>query len=68
MALPLLFAGPILRRVEPRQVAVWVALSAARTVRLSLWRDGVTTGPAPGVFDEQTALAVRCNHVLVLGL
>ena len=50
MALPLLFAGPILRRVEPRQVSVWVALSEARTVTLSLWRDFVTTGPGTGVF------------------
>src|SRR5215813_1092702 len=50
MALPLLIAGPIVRRVEARQVSVWVALSEARTVTLSLWRDFVTTGPGTGVF------------------
>lgn len=50
MALPLLLAGPIVRRVEPRQMSVWVALSEARPVTLSLWRDFVTTGPGTGMF------------------
>ena len=37
MALPLLLAGPIVRRVEPNLVAVWVAVSEPATVRLSIW-------------------------------
>lgn len=37
MALPLLLAGPILRRVEPTLAAVWIALSQAATVRLLVW-------------------------------
>jgi hypothetical protein len=35
--LPLILAGPILRRVEPTSVSAWVALSQDRVVRLSLW-------------------------------
>lgn len=37
MELPFVLAGPILRRVEPRAVAVWVALSRSASVTLSVW-------------------------------
>ena len=37
MALPLLLAGPIVRRVEPNLVAVWVAVREPATVKLSIW-------------------------------
>ena len=57
MELPLLLAGPILRRVEATLVSVWVALSWAARVRMSVWDSRVLTGtpdpliasPAPGV-------------------
>ncbi len=48
MDLPLLLAGPILRRVEPGLVAVQVFLSAAATVRLDVYEGAVafdTTNP-----------------------
>src|SRR5690348_16394410 len=35
--LPLILAGPILRRVEPRSVTVWVALREARMVTLRVY-------------------------------
>ncbi len=35
--LPLLLAGPILRRVEPDAVTVWLALKEARTVTLVIY-------------------------------
>ena len=47
--LPLLLCGPILRRVEPRSVSVWAALSQACTVRLDLWADLVDVGVGPAV-------------------
>jgi hypothetical protein len=55
--IPLLLAGPILRRVEPTVVSVWLALSKPATVRLILWEGRVLSGsgnplfsnPAPGV-------------------
>jgi hypothetical protein len=37
-ALPLILAGPIVRRIEPRQAAVWVALKSPAKVELSVWR------------------------------
>lgn len=40
MPLPLILAGPILRRVEPALVSVWVALREQCTVKLSLWEGG----------------------------
>ncbi|XXF76150.1 hypothetical protein P2318_24230 [Myxococcaceae bacterium GXIMD 01537] len=45
--LPLLVAGPILRRVEPGLISVWVATSRSCKVRVDLFRgvaDGATTG------------------------
>ncbi|MBK8816024.1 MAG: hypothetical protein IPN42_11255 [Methylococcaceae bacterium] len=35
--LPLILSGPILRRVEPTLVSVWLALSKPCTVELTLW-------------------------------
>jgi hypothetical protein len=56
MPLPLILAGPILRRVEPALVSVWVALREQCTVKLSLWegrqikpgdREPLIAGPDP---------------------
>ncbi|MGH2614273.1 MAG: hypothetical protein ACRDJC_03460 [Thermomicrobiales bacterium] len=44
VSLPLLLAGPILRRVEPNLVSVWVALSREASVSLTLWEGRVKTG------------------------
>ena len=38
MTLPLLLAGPILRRVEPQLVCVWLATSAPVQTTLTVWR------------------------------
>ncbi|CAN5664365.1 hypothetical protein BH18ACI4_BH18ACI4_06700 [soil metagenome] len=39
MELPLVLAGPILRRVEPSLVTIWVALRGSGTVKLALWEN-----------------------------
>ncbi|TMF52033.1 MAG: hypothetical protein E6I32_01460, partial [Chloroflexi bacterium] len=40
-ALPLILAGPILRRTEPQAVTVWLALKASQTVTLRIYaKDG----------------------------
>src|SRR5215467_5049068 len=49
MDLPLLLCGPILRRVEPTLVSVWVALREPATVILKLWEGRVAAG-ASNVF------------------
>ena len=46
MALPLILAGPILRRVDPTLAAVWVALSSAAEVRLKVWEGQFTARKA----------------------
>jgi len=43
MNLPLLLAGPILRRVEPTLVSVWVALRDPCDVRLKVWEGRAET-------------------------
>ena len=37
-ALPLILAGPLLRRVEPSSVTVWLALKESRKVVLRIYR------------------------------
>ena len=37
MPFPVMLAGPILRRVEPTLVTVWVALREPATLELKLW-------------------------------
>ena len=44
--LPLILAGPILRRVDTRSVSVWIAVSAASLVRVDVY-DGVVDAGAP---------------------
>ena len=38
LALPLLLAGPILRRAEPKQVCIWIACSRAVQIRAEILR------------------------------
>ena len=47
MELPLILSGPILRRVEPGLVSVWVALSKACSVQLSLFEGLAKAGDTP---------------------
>lgn len=42
--LPLLLAGPIVRRVEPTLASVWVALSQPATITLRIWEGRVSSG------------------------
>lgn len=47
MELPLILSGPILRRVEPGLVSVWVALSKACSAQLSLFEGFAKAGDTP---------------------
>src|SRR6185437_4282556 len=47
--LPLVLAGPIVRRVEPRLCSFWIALrEPSDNVTASIWRGIQTAGPAGG--------------------
>src|SRR5262245_35119966 len=62
--LPLVLSGPILRRVDPNEVTVWVALKEAATVRLIV---RTPSAPAPlleGV-RQTTALGPALHVVAV---
>ncbi len=69
MALPLVLAGPILRRVEPNLVSVWLALSAAASVTLTLFQSRTKSGTADHLFkSDPPTPSVRCAdglHVVV---
>ncbi len=68
MELPFLLAGPIVRRVEPRLVSVWVATSEPCSVRLRVWAGPVTAGDASaGVFDPQGSIAGGDRPTLRIG-
>jgi hypothetical protein len=36
--LPLLLTGPVLRRIEPKQVCIWVARSKALSIQAEIFR------------------------------
>jgi hypothetical protein len=55
MPLPLILAGPILRRVEPRLVTLWLALRESAQVRLSLWDNIANGGAGGGLFSGPPA-------------
>lgn len=62
--LPLILAGPIVRRVEPAGVTVWVALQSPDTVRLTVLQ-GATVVATNGTGDHTIALGDRLHVVAV---
>jgi hypothetical protein len=61
---PLILAGPILRRVEPRRVSVWVALSAPRTVTLHVFQ-GIVAGSGTGLITSPATVHTGARVVKV---
>ena len=60
MTLPFVLAGPILRRVQPNLVSVWVAFSRPAAVTIALWEGRIKTGATnPHVRSDPAAPTVR---------
>jgi hypothetical protein len=57
MDLPLLLAGPILRRVEPTLVSVWVALSRRSALRLLVWEGRAETARPDPFLESATPVS-----------
>lgn len=69
MELPLLLGGPILRRVEPRAVAVWVALSRPAAVSLVVWEGLRKSGTSAAPIARSPPLpALRVGERLYIAL
>jgi hypothetical protein len=67
MELPLLLAGPIVRRVELTLVSVWVALSKPSTLSLSVWEGRAESGrPDPFLQSATPVSTVRVGASLYL--
>ncbi len=73
MALPLLLAGPIIRRVDARGATFWLAFSQPATVTATVWAgDQVSSGPAtvqsglPAVAASDATAAARFAEHLYL--
>jgi hypothetical protein len=67
--LPLILIGPILRRVEPRSVSVFVATCRAAAIHLALF-DGIVDGANPpaehaGADAQTTAFTARFHATVV---
>jgi hypothetical protein len=68
MALPFLLAGPVVRRVEPSLVSVWVVTSTPCTVGLHVWPGEVSAGTGTGgVFDPGGEAARGSRPTLRIG-
>ncbi len=65
--LPLILAGPIVRRVEPTLVCVWVALSKARSIRLTVFEGFQMAGTGPGVFSGGNPRTFGAANTLPVG-
>ena len=71
--LPHMLAGPLLRRVEPNLVSVWLALSKSATVKIRLW-EGQVTPAASNVLTsgpDPAAQSIRIGdrlHIVVVTL
>lgn len=50
--LPFVLAGPILRRVDPRRVSVWIALSVPATVSLKVWLNQQQAGDTANAVES----------------
>jgi len=59
MTLPIVLIGPILRRVEPRHVSVYVATSAAAQVTVRLYDGDVDANSPPATALGSAAAATR---------
>ena len=75
MAVPLILAGPIVRRVEPRLAAFWVALSKPGSVEVRTWEGAQFAAGAAGsitggaaLFASGTSPTVRLGDQLHLAL
>ena len=70
MTLPLVLAGPILRRVDPSQVSVWIALSKKATIALQVWEGVAHSGRAdPYISSAKPTPTVRVTanlHIAVV--
>ncbi len=64
---PLLLAGPIVRRVEPGHVSVWVALKEPRAVRLSVFDAPIDTGPGDSLFVEPASRMAGVSRTVRVG-
>lgn len=68
MPLPLILAGPIVRRVTARSISVWVALSESADVSLSVWDKVVATGTDTSLFTPADAANYTATqHTLRMG-
>ena len=76
MPLPIVLAGPIVRRVEPRLCAVWIALREPARVKVTLWEGAqfatesagaVASGDTPIASGERQTLRFGANlHIAVV--
>ncbi|MEQ1531143.1 MAG: hypothetical protein ABL925_17645, partial [Methylococcales bacterium] len=66
--LPLILSGPILRRVEPTLVSVWVALSKPCTVELQVWEGRIKDDSASENFKfDGSVIASATTETLRVG-
>jgi hypothetical protein len=65
--LPFVLAGPIIRRVTPRSVSIWIALSESSTIKLSIWDREISTGSGFSVFSEPTSLHSASTDSIRIG-
>ena len=69
----LILCGPIVRRVEPKQAAIWLALQSAAKVKFTVWKGKVehkNIGDTPkiGEVEKDTVAIGEKLHMIVVNL
>ena len=65
--LPLILAGPMVRRVTLDTVGVWVVLKEARNVKLSVWKGRQKADATGPLFEQETkTVAIGANLHLAM--
>jgi hypothetical protein len=65
---PLILAGPVVRRVEPKLATVWVALKQPGTVRLDVWHGLEAANTTRPPIAQATGVTLRVGEHLHIGL
>ncbi|PHN01997.1 metallophosphoesterase family protein [Flavilitoribacter nigricans] len=69
----LILCGPIVRRVEPKQAAIWLALKSAAAVELVIWEglikhDDIDDTPVVGKSERRTTSIGKHLHLVTVNL
>jgi hypothetical protein len=65
ITLPIILSGPIVRRAEPTQIAIWIATSKSYRIQAKMYR--ITSGKDPNSFDYHVIQTKSETNMIRMG-